>query len=99
MFLIPLDDQRRWFRYHHLFADLLHVRLLTSQPGLVKTLHHRASVWHEANGRFNDAMNHSLEACDYERSADLLDQVSIQMISQGELSTLNPAPDGTRHDQ
>ncbi len=50
MFLVPLDDRRRWYRYHHLFADVLHARLLDEQPDDVVDLHRRASVWYEQNG-------------------------------------------------
>ena len=50
LFLVALDDRREWFRYHHLFADVLRVRMLAEQPDLVPELHRRASLWYEANG-------------------------------------------------
>ena len=50
LFLVPLDDRRRWYRYHHLFADVLQARLLDEQPGQVPELHRRASAWYEQNG-------------------------------------------------
>jgi LuxR family maltose regulon positive regulatory protein len=50
MFLVPLDVRRRWYRYHHLFADVLRARLLDEQHHLVPDLHRRASVWHEQHG-------------------------------------------------
>ena len=50
LFLVPLDDRRRWYRYHHLFADVLRARLLDEQPDLVPELHRRASAWYEQNG-------------------------------------------------
>ena len=50
LFLVPLDDRRRWYRYHHLFADVLQARLLDEQPGQVPDLHRRASAWYEQNG-------------------------------------------------
>jgi LuxR family maltose regulon positive regulatory protein len=50
LFIVPLDAERRWYRYHHLFADLLRPRLRQTQPGQVSTLHGRASVWYEQNG-------------------------------------------------
>ena len=53
LFLVPLDDRRRWYRYHHLFADVLQARLLDEQPGQVPELHRRASVWYEQNGELS----------------------------------------------
>ena len=50
LFVSPLDDKRHWFRYHHLFADLLHAHLMEEQPDRVPTLHRRASEWYEDNG-------------------------------------------------
>src|SRR6202521_3384908 len=50
LFLVPLDDRRRWYRYHHLFADVLQARLLDEQPGQAQDLHRRASAWYQQNG-------------------------------------------------
>ena len=50
LFLVPLDDRRRWYRYHHLFADVLQARLLDEQPGQLPDLHRRASAWYQQNG-------------------------------------------------
>jgi LuxR family maltose regulon positive regulatory protein len=50
LFLVPLDDRRQWYRYHHLFADVLRARLLDEQPSQLPDLHRRASAWHERNG-------------------------------------------------
>jgi LuxR family transcriptional regulator, maltose regulon positive regulatory protein len=72
-FLIPLDDKRHWFRYHHLFADVLHLYLLTEQPDQVPVLHRRASVWFEQNGSVVDAIRHALAAEDFERTANLIE--------------------------
>ena len=47
LFVVPLDDRRRWYRYHHLFADVLQARLLDEQPDQVPDLHRRASAWYE----------------------------------------------------
>ena len=71
LFIIPLDDKRQWYRYHHLFADVLRAHLLDEQPRQVPTLHHRASEWYEQNGLSADAISHALAARDYERAADL----------------------------
>jgi LuxR family maltose regulon positive regulatory protein len=71
LFLIPLDDKRQWYRYHHLFADVLQTHLMEAQPDRVATLHLRASVWYEQNGLTADAIRHALAAEDFERAASL----------------------------
>jgi LuxR family maltose regulon positive regulatory protein len=73
LFLVPLDDRRRWYRYHHLFADALHARLLDEQPGQVLDLHRRASAWYEQNGEQPMAIGHALAARDFERAAGLVE--------------------------
>ncbi len=71
LFLVPLDDRRRWYRYHHLFADVLHARLLDEQPDQVPDLHQRASAWYQQNGEPAVAIGHALAAGDFERAANL----------------------------
>ncbi len=71
LFIVPLDNERQWFRYHHLFADLLLQRLKQTQPGHISILHRRASEWYELNDFPADAIRHSLAADDFERTADL----------------------------
>ena len=71
LFLVPLDDRRQWYRYHHLFADVLQARLLDEQPDLVPDLHQRASAWYQQNGEPAVAIGHALAAGDFERAADL----------------------------
>jgi LuxR family maltose regulon positive regulatory protein len=73
LFLVPLDDRRRWYRYHHLFADVLAARLLDEQPGQVPGLHRRASQWHEHNGDLPEAIGHALAAGDFGRAAGLVE--------------------------
>jgi LuxR family maltose regulon positive regulatory protein len=73
LFLIPLDDRRRWYRYHQLFADVLHARLLDEQPGQVPDLHRRASAWYERSGEQPMAISHALAAEDFERAAGLVE--------------------------
>ena len=73
LFLVPLDDRRRWYRYHQLFADVLHARLLDEQPGQVPDLHRRASAWYQQNGEPSEAIRHALAAGDFERAADLVE--------------------------
>ena len=78
-FLIPLDDKRHWYRYHHLFADVLHMHLMTEQPDQVPTLHRRASEWYEQNGLTADAIRHALAGEDFERAADLIELAMPEM--------------------
>ena len=73
LFLVPLDDRRRWYRYHQLFADVLNARLLDEQPGQVPDLHRRASAWYQQNGEPSEAISHALAAEDFERAADLVE--------------------------
>jgi LuxR family maltose regulon positive regulatory protein len=88
LFLVPLDDERRWYRYHHLFADLLRIRLEHTQPEQTPTLHLRASEWFEQNGLIAEAVNHALEANDFERVVRLLAGNTLAMIYHGESRTL-----------
>jgi len=73
LFLVSLDDRRRWYRYHHLFADVLQARLLDEQPGQVPDLHRRASEWYEQNGEPSAAIGHALAAGDVARAASLVE--------------------------
>ncbi|MGO9276733.1 MAG: LuxR C-terminal-related transcriptional regulator [Streptosporangiaceae bacterium] len=82
LFLVPLDDRRRWYRYHHLFADVLQARLLDEQPGQVPDLHRRASAWYEQNGEQPVAISHALAAGDFERAADLV-ELAIPAMRRG----------------
>ena len=75
LFLLPLDDQRRWYRYHHLFADMLRARLLDERPGEVAELHRRASAWNEQDGDTSAAVEHALAAGDVDRAAGLVEAV------------------------
>ena len=72
-FVVPLDDQRHWYRYHHLFAEVLYAHLLAEQPDQVATLHRRASAWYEQHGSTADAICHALAAEDFGRAADLVE--------------------------
>ena len=75
LFLVPLDDRRRWYRYHHLFADMLQARLLDELPGEAPELHRRASAWHEQDGDTSAAIEHALAAGDSDRAAGLVERV------------------------
>ncbi|MEZ4678277.1 MAG: LuxR C-terminal-related transcriptional regulator [Caldilineaceae bacterium] len=72
-FVAPLDDTRQWYRYHHLFAEVLAAQLQAEQPDLVSTLHRRASAWYEQHGSVADAIRHALAAPDFARAADLVE--------------------------
>src|SRR5438876_1113403 len=73
LFVVPLDDRRRWYRYHHLFADVLRARLLDEQPKRVPELHRRASAWYGRNGEPSEAIRHALAADDFSKAADLIE--------------------------
>jgi LuxR family maltose regulon positive regulatory protein len=76
LFVIPLDDERCWYRYHHLFADLLAQRLRARQSDLVPELHGRASQWFAQNGFKNEAVDHALVAQNYARAVQLIEEIA-----------------------
>ena len=88
LFLIPLDDQRHWYRFHHLFADVLRMHLMMERPDQVPALHRRASEWYEPNGLTTDAISHALAAEDFERAADLIERAFPAMARSRQEATL-----------
>ena len=89
LFTIPLDEERRWYRYHHLFAEFLRSRLDSSLSlGEKQELQRRAAEWHEQNGLAAEAVPHALAAQDWERAARLIEQVAQSFLSRGETATL-----------
>ncbi|MCB0254373.1 MAG: AAA family ATPase [Anaerolineae bacterium] len=88
LFLLPLDEERRWFRYHRLFADLLRQRLARSSPELVNTLHRRAAGWLSTNGYPGEAFEHWLAADAGEEAAQLAEELGFEMLEQGQLTLL-----------
>ncbi|MEA2058051.1 MAG: LuxR C-terminal-related transcriptional regulator [Actinomycetota bacterium] len=74
LFLIPLDNRRRWYRYHHLFGEWLSHELHRTEPDLVTELHSRASRWYRENGSLRPAITHAIAAGDDQATADLIDQ-------------------------
>lgn len=82
LFLVPLDDRRQWYRYHHLFADVLRAHLADEHPGLAPELHRAASEWFEGSGDTPDAIRHALDASDPERAARLIELVAPAMQQQ-----------------
>ena len=73
LFLVALDDRRQWYRYHHLVADVLRVRLLDGDPAHVDALHRSASAWYEEHGEQGEAIAHALAGHDPERAARLVE--------------------------
>ncbi len=73
LFVVPLDNQRQWYRYHHLFADVLQAHLIEAQPEQVSGLHQRASAWYEQNRFPPEAIRHALAAEDFVRAAGLIE--------------------------
>jgi LuxR family maltose regulon positive regulatory protein len=84
LLLVPLDDERRWYRYHHLFSDFLRERLRRESPERVVELHRRASEWHERNGRASEAIRHAVAAGDYDRAGDLTERLAGEIAGRGE---------------
>ncbi len=87
LFVVSLDDEGQWYRYHHLFADLLRSRLSRSQPAEVTTLHRKASAWHEANGLFAEAIEHALDAQDMQAAARLVEKHAGDLVFAGRYTT------------
>jgi LuxR family maltose regulon positive regulatory protein len=88
LFLVPQDNQRQWYRYHRLFADLLRRRLELSHRGLVPSLHRRASAWHARNGLVTQGVDHALAGNDYECAADLIEGYAETAFMHSEMATL-----------
>ncbi|UCG24910.1 MAG: helix-turn-helix transcriptional regulator [Chloroflexota bacterium] len=89
LFIVPLDNQRRWYRYHHLFADLLRQRLEESTSGQhTAVLHRRASQWYEENDSLITAVEHALAARDYQRAMRLIEQGEREIFQGSRLNTL-----------
>jgi LuxR family transcriptional regulator, maltose regulon positive regulatory protein len=88
LFVVALDEERGWYRYHHLFRDFLRGRLGHEKPGLAGELHLRASGWYERSGRTFEAVVHALASGDKERAADLVERAIGEMWFRGEVLTL-----------
>jgi LuxR family maltose regulon positive regulatory protein len=88
LFIVPLDEERKWYRYHHLFADVLRNRLRQTQPALMPELHRRASAWYEQHGQMAEAISHALASSDSARAASLVEQSTWSLLGCGEVTTL-----------
>ena len=84
LFIIPLDEERRWYRYHHLFADLLRQKLHQKFEGEIDDLHRQASHWFEQEKDIDNAIEHSLKAADFERAANMLEGIINSYWGKGE---------------
>jgi LuxR family transcriptional regulator, maltose regulon positive regulatory protein len=88
LFLVPLGSDRRWYRYHHLFAELLQFRLRRQQPARLESLHRRASSWFETEGDVHGALEHASLMAEPDRLLELLDAYALDLLSRSELATL-----------
>ncbi|HEX5440912.1 MAG TPA: LuxR C-terminal-related transcriptional regulator, partial [Ktedonobacterales bacterium] len=88
LFVVALDDEGRWYRYYHLFADLLRHHLGEESPELVSALHRRAARWLEADGQITEAAHHLFAIPDYAAAADLLERISNELMRRGDVDAL-----------
>jgi LuxR family maltose regulon positive regulatory protein len=88
LFLVPLDQVRGWWRYHHLFADLLRVRLQAEQPGRVQALNRAAAAWCDEHDLSDDAVRHALASGDAAWAARLVERHVETLLGRGEGATL-----------
>ncbi len=89
LFLVPLDSEERWFRYHHLFSDFLRHQMMRRQPEAIPELHLRAAAWLEAAGETADAIHHLLAADAGEAAADKVEACAMDLIRQSHMLRLN----------
>jgi LuxR family transcriptional regulator, maltose regulon positive regulatory protein len=89
LFLIPLDNQRQWYRYHHLFADLLRNALVQAASNKITDLHLGASQWLEANGYIQEAVHHAFLSKDWEYAADMVERHAWNMILHSQVAMVS----------
>jgi LuxR family maltose regulon positive regulatory protein len=94
LFLVPLDDRREWYRYHHLFAQLLRLELASREPGLMATLHRRAAAWHRRAGNLDEAIGHANAAGDFTQAAALIARHWLTYWRRGQRATVARWLDG-----
>ena len=88
LFLIPLDEERLWYRYHHLFADVLRTQLRQATSDLLPELHQRAAEWYEQNGFISEAITHALAVGDQQHAARLIEDNALAVLIRGEAVTV-----------
>lgn len=100
LFLVPLDEERGWYRYHHLFSDLLKLMLEQTHPGLAAELHRRACRWYEAQGMLPEALHHGLAAGDMELVTNIVSENVLALVEHAEiaptLAQIDAIPDEQR---
>jgi len=88
LFIIPLDHERKWYRYHHIFSDVLESRIKSLSPDLLPKLHMLAAEWYEENGLIPDAISHALVSTNAEKAVGLIEQNALALLVRGEFTTL-----------
>lgn len=88
LFTLPLDDERHWYRYHHIFADLLRYHLKQSHPSQIPELHRRASQWYAKNERLYEALGHALATDDIQFAVKIAEKTNATVVMRGEAATL-----------
>ena len=88
LFVVPLDDNRQWYRYHHLFAQALRGELARTEPEIVPALHERASAWHQLSGSTEEAIRHALASGDIAAAADLIARHWFDYLNAGQATTV-----------
>jgi LuxR family transcriptional regulator, maltose regulon positive regulatory protein len=94
LFLMPLDDRREWYRYHHLFAQLLRLELNQRDPELVAALHRRAAAWHRQDGNLDEAIGHASAAGEFAEAAALIARHWLSYWRRGQRATVARWLDG-----
>jgi LuxR family maltose regulon positive regulatory protein len=89
LFIIPLDDEGKWYRYHHLFAEVLQARLRQTQPEMPAELHRRASEWYEAHDSILEAVQHALASGTVGQASRLIERHRWTLLGRGEAHTLH----------
>ena len=88
LFVVALDDERGWYRYHHLFAEVMRRHLQQTEPTLVPELHRRASAWYEQHDLPAEAVHHALAIPDVELAARLIEPMALPIAFQGQITTV-----------
>lgn len=88
LFTVALDEQGKWYRYHHLFQDVLRIHLEKTYPDMIPALHQRASLWYEEQGLLDQAIEHALAMQDLKRAGDLIVDAYLPLWKQSALGTL-----------
>jgi len=98
LFVVPLDDTRQWYRYHHLFADVLRAHLLHEHPGQVADLHRRAAQWYAGHDELVPAVRHAVAGGDVELAADVIERSAIGLLRDREEATVRRWVDDLPYD-